>query len=254
MTAATGEDPRPQPVLLAGVEATAQLLSQLCEALARRLRRDGRHRPPPRARPPGARDVRNGVRIVRVRSTAYDRSQLHLRAANYASYLGDTVLDGAPRRAPRPRALHDRPARRRRHRARRRTALRRAAPRHQPGRLPRDRRARQAARAAPRPRRAAKARRAVPQAGGPRRRDRGDDEAAPRAEGRARGPRRGDPELGRHDGALAAAPAERLVARSRASTTRSSSCTPATSATPRTSTRSSARRRSSATSSGCRSW
>ena len=32
------------------------------------------------------------MRIVRVRSTAYERSQLHLRAANYASYLGDTVL------------------------------------------------------------------------------------------------------------------------------------------------------------------
>ena len=32
------------------------------------------------------------MRIVRVRSTAYERSQIHLRAANYASYLGDTVL------------------------------------------------------------------------------------------------------------------------------------------------------------------
>ena len=32
------------------------------------------------------------MRIVRVRSTAYDRSRLHHRAANYASYLGDTVL------------------------------------------------------------------------------------------------------------------------------------------------------------------
>ena len=53
---------------------------------------------------------------------------------------------------------------------------------------------------------------------------------------------------------LPAAAAERVVARSRASTTRSSSCTRATSATPRTSTRSSARRRSSATSSGSRSW
>ena len=32
------------------------------------------------------------MRIMRVRSTTYDRSQLHLRAANYASYLGETVL------------------------------------------------------------------------------------------------------------------------------------------------------------------
>ena len=74
-----------------GVEATAQLLAQLCEALALdydvtvvtgHLR--GHDLP--------ARETRNGVEIVRVRSTAYDRSQIHLRAANYASYLGDTVL------------------------------------------------------------------------------------------------------------------------------------------------------------------
>ena len=39
-----------------------------------------------------AEEVRNGVRIVRVRSTTYDRAKLHLRAANYASYLGETVL------------------------------------------------------------------------------------------------------------------------------------------------------------------
>jgi glycosyltransferase involved in cell wall biosynthesis len=74
-----------------GVEATAQLLAQLCEALAEdydvtvvtgHLR--GHDLP--------AREARNGVEIVRVRSTAYDRSQIHLRAANYASYLGDTIL------------------------------------------------------------------------------------------------------------------------------------------------------------------
>jgi colanic acid biosynthesis glycosyl transferase WcaI len=74
-----------------GVEATAQLLAQLCEALALdyeltvvtgHLR--GHDLP--------ARETRNGVEIIRVRSTAYDRSQIHLRAANYASYLGDTVL------------------------------------------------------------------------------------------------------------------------------------------------------------------
>jgi glycosyltransferase involved in cell wall biosynthesis len=75
-----------------GVEATAQLLSQLCEALAvdydvtvvtGHLHGHG-------GLPSD--EVRHGVRIVRVRSTAYDRSQLHLRAMNYASYLGDTVL------------------------------------------------------------------------------------------------------------------------------------------------------------------
>jgi colanic acid biosynthesis glycosyl transferase WcaI len=36
--------------------------------------------------------MRNGVRVVRVRSTTYDRAQLHRRAANYVSYLGDTAL------------------------------------------------------------------------------------------------------------------------------------------------------------------
>ena len=74
-----------------GVEATAQLLAQLCEALAEDYdvtvvtgHLYGHELP--------AQETRNGVRIVRVRSTAYERSQIHLRAANYASYLGDTVL------------------------------------------------------------------------------------------------------------------------------------------------------------------
>ena len=74
-----------------GVEATAQLLSQLCEALAADYdvtvvtgHLHGLDLP--------TEEERNGVRIVRVHSTAYERSQLHLRAANYASYLGDTVL------------------------------------------------------------------------------------------------------------------------------------------------------------------
>ncbi len=75
-----------------GVEATAQLLAQLCEALAEdfdvtvvtgHLRG---HEDLP------SDELRNGVRIVRVRSTVYDRSQLHRRAANYVSYLADTLL------------------------------------------------------------------------------------------------------------------------------------------------------------------
>lgn len=75
-----------------GVEATAQLLGQLCEALAAdyevtvvtgQVR--GEDELP-------ATEVRNGVRIVRVRSTTYDRAQLHLRAANYLTYLGDTTV------------------------------------------------------------------------------------------------------------------------------------------------------------------
>ena len=75
-----------------GIEATAQLLAQLCEALTSdfdvtvvtgRLR--GHHDLP-------SEETRNGVRIVRVQSTAYERSQLHLRAANYITYLADSVL------------------------------------------------------------------------------------------------------------------------------------------------------------------
>jgi putative colanic acid biosynthesis glycosyltransferase WcaI len=74
-----------------GIEATAQLLAQLCEEPATdydvtvvtgHLR--GHDLP--------AEETRNGVRILRVRSTTYDRSELHHRAANYGSYLGDTVL------------------------------------------------------------------------------------------------------------------------------------------------------------------
>ena len=128
-----------------GVEATAQLLAQLCEALA--LDYDvtvvtghlhGHDLP--------AQETRNGVEIVRVRSTAYERSQIHLRAANYASYLGDTVLTAL--RGERPDlvlCMTDPPvvgdigllvARR----------FGVAAARHQPGRVPRDRGARQAAR------------------------------------------------------------------------------------------------------------
>ncbi|HET9289197.1 MAG TPA: glycosyltransferase family 4 protein [Gaiella sp.] len=89
-------DARPRILVLnqyywPGVEATAHLLSQLCEALAEDYdvtvvtgHLHGLDLP--------TEEERNGVRILRVRSTAYERSQLHLRAANYASYLGDTVV------------------------------------------------------------------------------------------------------------------------------------------------------------------
>ncbi len=83
-----------------GVEATAHLLSELCEGLAEdfdvtvvtgRLR--GRPELP-------TRETRNGVKIVRVESTAYDRSNLFRRSLNYVTYLV-----AAPRTAlaePRP--------------------------------------------------------------------------------------------------------------------------------------------------------
>jgi len=89
--------PRPRLLVLnqyywPGIEATAQLLSQLCEALAEDYdvtvvtgHLHGHEELP-------AEETRHGVRILRVRSTAYERSRLHLRAVNYATYLLDSIL------------------------------------------------------------------------------------------------------------------------------------------------------------------
>jgi putative colanic acid biosynthesis glycosyltransferase WcaI len=83
-----------------GVEATAQLLTELCEALAGEM--DVRvvtgvlHGHEERARE----EVQNGVRILRVPSTSYERSRIFARAANYASYLGSAFLRGVL--GPRP--------------------------------------------------------------------------------------------------------------------------------------------------------
>ena len=71
-----------------GVEATAHLLTELCEALAEEYEVEvvtgvlHGHEDEPREL------ERNGVRIVRVSSTAYERAELGRRAANYFSYLG----------------------------------------------------------------------------------------------------------------------------------------------------------------------
>jgi colanic acid biosynthesis glycosyl transferase WcaI len=94
---ALGEPPR-RPRLLVlnqyywpGVEATAHLLSELCEALTDefdvtvvtgRVEQNGM---------PG-RSMREGVKIVRVRSTTYDRSRLSLRAVNYLTYLTQSLV------------------------------------------------------------------------------------------------------------------------------------------------------------------
>lgn len=102
----TGEGvPRPRLLVLnqyywPGVEATAQLLTQLCESLAadyqvRVLTGVVRgHEGLPR------REVRNGVEVVRVPSTAFERSRLGLRALNYATYVGGALLSGLV--GPRP--------------------------------------------------------------------------------------------------------------------------------------------------------
>jgi glycosyltransferase involved in cell wall biosynthesis len=82
-----------------GVEATAHLLSQLCAALAEdfdvtvvtgRLRdADG-----------SGRLERDGVEIIRVPSTAFDRRRLALRAVNYLTYLGSSLASAIAARPP----------------------------------------------------------------------------------------------------------------------------------------------------------
>jgi glycosyltransferase involved in cell wall biosynthesis len=83
-----------------GVEATAHLLTQLCEALAAdwdvtvvtgRLR--GREHAPNFVE-------RKGVTILRVHSTAFDRAPLHQRAANYLTYLARALRRGLVQERP----------------------------------------------------------------------------------------------------------------------------------------------------------
>jgi glycosyltransferase involved in cell wall biosynthesis len=83
-----------------GVEATAHLLTELCEALTDEF--DVRvvtgilhgHEDEPR------RTVRNGVEILRVPSTSFDRSRLAARASNYLTYLSRAGAQAL--RGPRP--------------------------------------------------------------------------------------------------------------------------------------------------------
>jgi colanic acid biosynthesis glycosyl transferase WcaI len=83
-----------------GVEATAQLLTELCEALADEFDVRvvtgvlHRHEDEPR------RLIRNGVEIVRVASTSYERSRIFARAANYLTYLSYALATAV--RGPRP--------------------------------------------------------------------------------------------------------------------------------------------------------
>ena len=83
-----------------GIEATAQLLTELCEALAEDV--DVKvvtgvlhgHEDEPR------RLVHKGVEIERVASTSFERSRLLARASNYATYLSNALLRSL--RGPRP--------------------------------------------------------------------------------------------------------------------------------------------------------
>jgi glycosyltransferase involved in cell wall biosynthesis len=83
-----------------GVEATAQLLTELCEALAQEM--DVKvitgvlhgHEQEPR------RLVHNGVEIIRVPSTSFERSKIAARAANYVTYLTNALVAGLRGRRP----------------------------------------------------------------------------------------------------------------------------------------------------------
>ena len=80
-----------------GVEATAHLLTELCEQLAAThdvtvLTGAARGRP--------RREVRNGVTIQRVRSTTYDRSRLFRRGANYVTYAIGSIWRAMVSRRP----------------------------------------------------------------------------------------------------------------------------------------------------------
>ncbi len=83
-----------------GVEATAQLLTDLCEALAEDVEVKvvtgvlHGHEDEPRQL------VHNGVEILRVRSTSFERSKVLARASNYVTYLSNALLRGL--RGPRP--------------------------------------------------------------------------------------------------------------------------------------------------------
>ena len=74
-----------------GVEATANLLTELCEALAEdydlTVVTGAAREPLP------SRDVRNGVTVIRVHSTVYDRARLSRRATNYFTYLFGAVRE-----------------------------------------------------------------------------------------------------------------------------------------------------------------
>src|SRR5581483_11171948 len=81
-----------------GVEATAYLLSQLCAALA--VEHDVTVVTGRLANAEPGRTTHEGVEIVRVQSTAFDRSNLLLRAVNYVTYLVCCLLPEIKERKP----------------------------------------------------------------------------------------------------------------------------------------------------------
>jgi glycosyltransferase involved in cell wall biosynthesis len=83
-----------------GVEATANLLHDLCRAMARDF--DVTVITGIVNQPEGdvPHDRRDGVEIIRVRSTSYDRRRLALRAVNYLTYLALSLRAGLSSQRP----------------------------------------------------------------------------------------------------------------------------------------------------------
>src|SRR3954447_23164937 len=79
-------------------ESTAQLLTQLCEELARDYDVTVLTGVVDTATP--GREVRNGVEVVRVLSTAYERRRLLRRGANYLTYTASSLWSGLRERRP----------------------------------------------------------------------------------------------------------------------------------------------------------
>ncbi len=99
------QPPRPRLLVLnqyywPGVEATANLLTDLCEGLEETYDVEvvtgvlHEHEHEPRLL------IRNAVEIRRVRSTAFDRTGLAARASNYFTYLGSALGHGLVGRRP----------------------------------------------------------------------------------------------------------------------------------------------------------
>jgi glycosyltransferase involved in cell wall biosynthesis len=79
-------------------ESTAQLLTQLCEELAADYDVTVVTGVAEGARPGG--EVRNGVDVVRVFSTAFERRRLSRRATNYLTYVGSSLWTGLTESRP----------------------------------------------------------------------------------------------------------------------------------------------------------
>jgi colanic acid biosynthesis glycosyl transferase WcaI len=75
-----------------GVEATARLLTELCRGLAADF--DVTVVTGTLGNAPAGRETRDGVEVVRVRSTAFERRRLWLRALNYVTYLVQSLRAG----------------------------------------------------------------------------------------------------------------------------------------------------------------